>query len=83
MTLRRAVAAIGVVAVTTVLAEGTSLVAAPASTSLVSQRYSPAGSGTSRPVCQVFLTPPASTFPFPKLYGRLLEQQKQCFVARL
>jgi hypothetical protein len=48
MTLRRAVAAIGVVVVTTVLAEGTSLVTAPAGISLVSQRRSPAGSGTSR-----------------------------------
>lgn len=123
MTLGRAAAAIGVLVVTTVLAEGASLVTATPGSWLVSQPYSPAGCGTSRliatlkredlearragryqradaladasaqaagpdtvgqdPVGQASLTPPASVSPLPKLDGRLLEQQKKCFVARL
>jgi hypothetical protein len=80
MTLGRAAAAIGVVVVTTVWAEGTSLVTAPLGASLWSLRHSPAGSGS--PVGQASLTTPTSAFT-PKLDGRLLERRKQCFVARL
>jgi len=61
MTLGRAAAAIGVVVVTTVWAEGTSLVTAPLGASLVSLRHSPAGSGN--PVGQASLTAPASALP--------------------
>jgi len=48
MSLRRAVGAIGVVEVTAVLAEGASLVTALPGTSLVSQRRSLVGGGSSR-----------------------------------
>ncbi len=64
MTLGRAAAAIGVVVVTTVWAEGTSLVTAPPGASLVSLRHSPAGSGN--PVGQASLTPPANVLPLPQ-----------------
>jgi len=63
MTLGSAAAAIGVV-VTTVWAEGTSLVTAPLGASLVSLRHSPAGSGN--PVGQASLTPPADVLPLPQ-----------------
>lgn len=69
MKLRRAVAAIGVLLVTTVLAEGTSLVTAPPGTSLMSQRHSPAGTGTSR--VSATLKREEQAPPVPKLYEKI------------